>query len=203
MINIINFCIIDIGVILMDELKHELALWGESLRDFHLPRWQELPDLDLYMDQVIQLVDQYLMPVIQTEKHPLLTPAMVNNYVKKGLIPAPIKKRYQRKHLAFLIAITLLKQVITIPEVKSGILFQGKVSGIREAYDLFCDEQEKSIQFIINQAQLSTKNLAIPIELDRIAVQAATRAFANKLLAEKMIILQEKYILTGEEKYEQ
>ena len=46
-------------------------------------------------------------------------------------------------------------------------------------------------------------NLAIPIELDRIAVQAATRAFANKLLAEKMIILQEKYILTGEEKYEQ
>ena len=187
----------------MDELKNELALWGESLRDFYLPRWQELPDLDLYMDQVIQLVDQYLMPVIQTEKHPLLTPAMVNNYVKKGLIPAPIKKRYQRKHLAFLIAITLLKQVITIPEVKSGILFQGKVSGIREAYDLFCDEQEKSIQFIINQAQLSTMNLAIPIELDRIAVQAATRAFANKLLAEKMIILQEKYILTGEEKYEQ
>ena len=54
----------------MDELKNELALWGESLRDFHLPRWQELPDLDLYMDQVIQLVDQYLMPVIQTEKHP-------------------------------------------------------------------------------------------------------------------------------------
>ncbi|HJD15242.1 MAG TPA: DUF1836 domain-containing protein [Candidatus Enterococcus stercoripullorum] len=187
----------------MDELKNELALWGESLRDFYLPRWQELPDLDLYMDQVIQLVDQYLMLVIQTEKHPLLTPAMVNNYVKKGLIPAPIKKRYQRKHLAFLIAITLLKQVITIPEVKSGILFQGKVSGIREAYDLFCDEQEKSIQFIINQAQLNTINLAIPIELDRIAVQAATRAFANKLLAEKMIILQEKYILTGDENYEQ
>ena len=186
----------------MNELRNELALWSETLKEFHLPRWQELPDLDLYMDQVIQLVDQYLMPVIQTDKHPLLTPAMVNNYVKKDLIPAPVKKRYQRKHLAFLIAITLLKQVITIPEIKSGILFQGKVSGIREAYDLFCNEQEYAIQFITNQAKLTSFEGEISTELDLVAVQAATRSFANKLLAEKMISLQAKYILNGEKSYE-
>lgn len=78
------------------------------------------------MDQVRTLVDRYLSPVIQGEKHPLLTSSMVNNYVKLGLIPAPVKKRYNKEHVAFLLAITTLKQVLTIPEIKEGILFQGK-----------------------------------------------------------------------------
>ena len=109
----------------MEKLQSDMKTWGESLLEFHLPRWEELPTLELYMDQVITLIDQYLSPVIQTEKHPLLTSSMVNNYVKKGMIPAPEKKRYNQKHLAFLIAITMLKQVLTIPEIKTGILFQG------------------------------------------------------------------------------
>ena len=78
---------------------------------------------------------------------------MVNNYVKHGLIPAPVKKRYNQKHLAFLIAITLLKQVLTLPEIKQGILFQGATVGIREAYNLFCQEQERAIYVIAAQAQ--------------------------------------------------
>lgn len=186
----------------MDELKAELAKWGSELLTFHLPRWEELPELDLYMDQVIQLVDQYLAPVIQSEKHSLLTPSMVNNYVKKGLIPAPNKKRYNRKHLAFLIAITLLKQVLTIPEVKNGILFQGKVSGIREAYDLFCTEQELAIHYIASQATQQSLPTNNQNEIELLAVRVATRSFANKLLAEKTIELQTNLYLTGEDSYE-
>ncbi len=74
---------------------------------------------------------------------------MVNNYVKHGLIPAPVKKRYNQKAFSvFLIAITLLKQVLTLPEIKQGILFQGATVGIREAYNLFCQEQERAIYVI-------------------------------------------------------
>lgn len=175
----------------MDEIKASLKIWGEELVAFHLPRWHELPELELYMDQVITLVERYLSPVILKEKHTLLTSSMVNNYVKLGLIPAPIKKRYNQKHLAFLIAITLLKQVLTIPEIKQGILFQGAAVGIREAYNLFCEEQEAALAVVLAQAldkkPIATFDQSIPVEF--LIVKGATLSFATKLFTEKVIEL--------------
>ncbi|MGK0551624.1 DUF1836 domain-containing protein [Enterococcus faecalis] len=180
----------------MDEIEVALREWGVGLTDVHLPRWHELPDIELYMDQVITLIEKYLSPFITMEKHTLLTSSMVNNYVKQGLIPAPIKKRYNRKHLAFLIAITLLKQVLTIPEIKQGILFQGAAVGIREAYNLFCEEQEKAITIIANLAQASGtfqhETQAPAVEF--LAVKAATLSFATKMFSEKVIELEQDYL---------
>lgn len=85
----------------MEELEHKMSAWGESLWSFHLPRWEELPELDLYMDQVITLVDHYLSPVIHSDKHTLLTASMVNNYVKNGMIPPPKKKDIRVNMLPF------------------------------------------------------------------------------------------------------
>ena len=181
----------------MEKLQADMKNWGNSLLKFHLPRWEELPTLELYMDQVITLIDQYLSPVIQTEKHPLLTSSMVNNYVKKGMIPAPEKKRYNQKHLAFLIAITMLKQVLTIPEIKTGILFQGKVVGIRNAYNGFCEEQEKAIHLVGKEAMGEPEQMTSePIPIELVAMKGATRSFANKLLAEKTIELEVIYLDT-------
>ncbi|ASZ08362.1 MULTISPECIES: DUF1836 domain-containing protein [Enterococcus] len=181
----------------MEKMREQLVAWGTDIETFRLPRWEELPDLELYMDQVITLIDRYLSPIIQGEKHPLLTSSMVNNYVKQGLIPAPIKKRYNKRHVAFLIAITTLKQVLTIPEIKDGILFQGKVIGIREAYNLFCEEQEAAIHLISQQAQGKEQaplilNQTMAVEM--IAVKTATLSFALKLLAEKTIMLETDYL---------
>ncbi|MGX7264083.1 DUF1836 domain-containing protein [Enterococcus crotali] len=180
----------------MNEIKTSLQVWGKELVDVHLPRWHELPELELYMDQVITLVERYLSPVILKEKHTLLTSSMVNNYVKLGLIPAPKKKRYNQKHLAFLIAITLLKQVLTIPEIKQGILYQGAAIGIREAYNLFCEEQEAALTVVVAQA-LGNQPVAAfdqPISVDYMAVKGATLSFATKLFTEKVIELEQKYL---------
>lgn len=182
----------------MKEIEERMIEWGEALLTVHLPRWDELPEIDLYMDQVITLVDQYLSSIIRLEKKARLTPSMVNNYVKKDMIPAPVKKRYNRKHVAFLIAITLLKQVLTIQEIKNGILFQGKVIGIRNAYNAYCDIQEKAIQQVCLQAMKRTceeQTAVIPIEY--LAAHSSSRAFANKLLAEKMIELETDYLKKG------
>ncbi|HRM24080.1 MAG TPA: DUF1836 domain-containing protein [Enterococcus aquimarinus] len=183
----------------MEELEHKISAWGESLWSFHLPRWEELPELDLYMDQVITLVDHYLSPVIHSDKHTLLTASMVNNYVKNGMIPPPKKKRYTRKHVAFLIAITLLKQVLTINEVKQGILFQGKMIGIRQAYNLYCEIQEAAIQQVCAQATGHKKrnDQSENDEIQFLAAYSASKAFANKLLAEKVIALQTSYLKEG------
>ena len=181
----------------MEKMKQQLIEWGKDLEDFYLPHWEELPDLDLYMDQVRTLVDRYLSPVIQGEKHPLLTSSMVNNYVKLGLIPAPVKKRYNKEHVAFLIAITTLKQVLTIPEIKEGILFQGKTVGIREAYNLFCSEQETAVKMVSRLAQGENYPPFLDQEtpVEYIAVRSATLSFAMKLLAEKTISLETEYLI--------
>ena len=172
----------------MDEIEKSLQNWGQQLENVHLPRWHELPDIELYMDQVITLIEKYLSPLITLEKHTLLTSSMVNNYVKHGLIPAPVKKRYNQKHLAFLIAITLLKQVLTLPEIKQGILFQGATVGIRE--------QERAIYVIAAQAQekeVQAKSQE-PMGIEYLAVKAATMSFATKMFSEKVIELEQEYL---------
>lgn len=184
----------------MDEIEKSLQNWGgQQLENVHLPRWHELPDIELYMDQVITLIEKYLSPpLITLEKHTLLTSSMVNNYVKHGLIPAPpVKKRYNQKHLAFLIAITLLKQVLTLPEIKQGILFQGATVGIREAYNLFCQEQERAIYVIAAQAQekeVQAKSQEPMGGIEYLAVKAATMSFATKMFSEKVIELEQEYL---------
>lgn len=180
----------------MKNICQQLIEWGKELESFRLPHWEELPDLELYMDQVKTLVDRYLSPVIQGKKHPMLTSSMVNNYVKLGLVPAPIKKRYNKEHVAFLIAITTLKQVLTIPEIKQGILFQGKTIGIREAYNLFCEEQEKMV-YMVSQLAQGKQHLQLfdqEIPVDYIVVRSASLSFAMKLLAERTIQLETEYL---------
>ena len=98
----------------MSNLRKDLILWSDTLQDFHLPRWEELPNFDLYLDQVITLIEGYLQHLFDEENDTILTSAMINNYVKLKLIPKAEKKRYNRVHIAYLIAITILKQVLTI-----------------------------------------------------------------------------------------
>ncbi|MFV0561410.1 MAG: DUF1836 domain-containing protein [Enterococcus sp.] len=180
----------------MEKIQQELCMWGKKIENFRLPTWEELPDLELYMDQVITLVDRYLSPLIDGEKHPLLTASMVNNYVKQGLIPAPSKKRYGKTHVAFLLAITILKQVLSISEIKEGILFLGKAIGIREAYELFCEEQRVTIYFVSQQAQAKPlpELFSEQVPIEQIAVRSATSSLAMKLLAEKTLTLEMDYL---------
>ena len=70
------------------DTRKELMAWSETLFTFHLPRWEELPAFDLYMDQVITLLETYLRPLLgDVREETILTSAMINNYVKLKLIP--------------------------------------------------------------------------------------------------------------------
>ena len=79
-----------------------------------LPVWNDLPDLELYMDQVLSLVIRYL-----GADGKALTASMVNNYVKMGAVPAPRKKRYARAHLSRLIVICVLKSVLPLGDIQT------------------------------------------------------------------------------------
>lgn len=85
-----------------------------------LPYWHQLPDLDLYLDQVLILINDLIVePTLSEEKG--LTASMINNYVKHHHIEKPIKKKYRKRQVARLIAITFLKNVFPIQHISQTL----------------------------------------------------------------------------------
>ena len=171
--------------------EHKMLVWLNEIQQYRLPRWEELPDIELYMDQVITLIERYLTTLVGEHDSKVITPAMINNYVKLNIMPKPIKKRYERTHLAYLIVITILKQVILITEVKEGSFLQSKLCSIPEAYNIFCDMQEKALS---EMAEIYTSAYAQkqpqPFErvaLDSMGLYMACTSFAGKIFTEKII----------------
>jgi len=101
-----------------------------------LPSWDALPDFGLYMDQVIVLMERALEGVLPKGE---LTKSMVNNYVKVGLIPRPVGKKYEREHLAMLLMVCILKQALSMEEI-AALLGMLCSDGTRDGYDQFLIE---------------------------------------------------------------
>ena len=87
--------------------------------DFIAP--EEIPDIDLYMEQLTRFMDEHLGNNLRTEDDKVLTKAMINNYTKNHLLPAPTKKKYSRDHLILLIYIYYMKNVISIGDIQKLI----------------------------------------------------------------------------------
>lgn len=102
------------------------------------PKWDELPDLELYLDQVLLYVNNVCGSSISAADKGL-TASMINNYVKHGYIAKPVKKKYQRHQIARLIAITTLKTVFSIQEISATLNMLHKSADSRELYDDFVD----------------------------------------------------------------
>ena len=84
--------------------------------DFITP--DEIPGMELYMDQLTRYMDKHLGSTLRDESDKALTKTMINNYTKNKLIPPPEKKRYSRKHLILLIYIYYLKNVVSINDIR-------------------------------------------------------------------------------------
>ena len=111
---------------------------------FSYPKWEEIPSIDLYLDQVLLYVNQVCSPVF-TEKEKGLTASMVNNYVKHGYLTKPDKKKYQRQQIARLIAITTLKSVFSIQEIAQTLNTLQTQASSDQLYDAFVDYMNQGI----------------------------------------------------------
>ena len=94
-------------------MKTRLKKGEDFVSTFSYPTWEQLPELDLYLDQVLLYVNKTCAPVLSSSDKGL-TAAMINNYVKHGYVEKPDKKKYQRRQVARLTAITTLKTVIAL-----------------------------------------------------------------------------------------
>ena len=111
---------------------------------FSYPKWEEIPNIDLYLDQVLLYVNQVCAP-ISPDKDKGLTASMVNNYVKHGYLTKPDKKKYQRKQIARLIAITTLKSVFSIQEIAQTLNTLQTQASSDQLYDAFVDYMNHGI----------------------------------------------------------
>lgn len=179
----------------MNQIQEEMNKFSEDILNFHIPRWEELPDIELYMDQVVTFIEKEFSFFSSSTNEKIITPSMINNYVKLNLIPKPVKKRYNKIHLAYLIAISILKHVFTIQSIRDGIHFQAELNGEKIAYNTFCVEQEGALKSLINQINLGSEVLApaINFNTDNIVIKMATLAFASKIVAERIIGLKKNH----------
>lgn len=111
---------------------------------FSYPKWEEIPSINLYLDQVLLYVNQ-ICPPASPDKEKGLTASMVNNYVKHGYLPKPDKKKYQRKQIARLIAITTLKSVFSIQEIAQTLNTLHTYTNSEELYNAFVDYMNEDI----------------------------------------------------------
>lgn len=154
--------------------------YGQAGRSFRLPRFNDLPDIPLYRDQVIGVVEQALSSLDAGSDGPWLTASMVNNYVKSRMLPAPVKKQYSRDHLARLIVICIFKQVIPMAAIQRLLRMQEISYPVDIAYDYVASEVEQAVHTAFSDEALASPSLARSITRESLLVHSTALAFGAK-----------------------
>lgn len=116
----------------------------EAIRDFHLPKYRELPNVGLYLEQTVKYINQCIAPLGCTP----ITASMISNYVKQDVAPGPIKKLYYNEQIAHLMTIAIVKNVLSIEHIRKLFHMQKGVYSDQVAYDYFCSELENMLLHI-------------------------------------------------------
>lgn len=153
---------------------------SKNLRSFSLPLYRDLPNVPLYRDQVIAYINEKLAPLVLCIDQPVITPSMVNNYVKIGLIPAPQKKQYGREALARLIAICIFKQVLPISAVQSLFRIQRYSYDAEVAYNYVAAQLQLSLQSAFSLEQSPVEDTAHVVTRESLLVRSAVSSFVSK-----------------------
>lgn len=155
----------------------------ESILEFQLPSWEELPNFGIYREQVIQIVEESLRPLYPNQSE-ILTTSMLNNYVKGGALPRPVKKKYNREHLAVLLVITLLKPVLMLNEIEKGIRMRLELSSYEESYRIFRDHFHGALRDVFSPLEEDQETKLLTwVEPESMGIQAICYAACFKLLA--------------------
>ena len=163
----------------------------ENLKKYSLPLWDELPDIELYMDQVISLLTKYLAIYHNSLGDKIITPSMINNYVKLKFIPPPVKKKYSKMHLAYLLIICTLKQTLDMATIQKIMPVGINEEDIKKTFDSFVKNQRKAYSYVTE----SMKNVADPIlkfesdnqeRLNDLLMQVSASANIFKIFTDKI-----------------
>ncbi len=168
----------------MEDKAQNLRDWVEAALSYGPISWDRLPELDLYMDQVITLMNKELGPFAVSDER-LLTPSMINNYVKDGVLPRPNQKKYSREHLSRLLMVCMLKSVLSLPQIDTTLRGLTATQPIDVLYQDFADAQSIALREVAERIEA----LPEPSEetMYQLAIGLALEANARRIAAARIL----------------
>ena len=160
-----------------NETKQRLS---NSVRDFRMPRYEEIPNVGLYLEQTTKYIAEYLAPL----QEGAITSSMVSNYVKKGLVASPVKKQYSREQIAYLMFIALAKNVLSLDNLVRFIRLQQQTYTAERAYDYLCAEFENVLQYVFGLKQ-EMDNVGMDSSDEKFMLRATIITVAHKIYLDK------------------
>jgi len=127
---------------------------AKGLEDFKLPRWDDLPPVDLYLEQILELLDEWLGDYLSVKGKRVLTKTMINNYVKLQYLKAPVNKKYDRLSVACLFVIAVLKPIYTIEEISRFIGLALQFESAEKVFNRFADMTELAVINAFNRTSM-------------------------------------------------
>ena len=124
-----------------EQMREQLS---RSIRDFRLPKYSEIPDVGLFLEQTTKYVSQCLAPL----EGVTITNSMISNYVKMKLIESPVKRQYSREQIAYLIFIAVAKTVLSLEHIQLFIRLQRRTYDVQRAYEYCCSEFENILFYV-------------------------------------------------------
>ena len=167
----------------MESKWETIRSWAQGVEAYSPLPWDRMPEIELYMDQVITYMEKQLSFYRRNEQSKMLTPSMINNYVKDTLLPRPNRKKYSREHLASLMMICLLKPILSIPDIQLLNSNLRRSDSPEEVYTRFVASQDAALK---NVASRLLKNSADK-DLHTLAMQLTLEANACRIAAEKIL----------------
>ncbi len=174
-------------------MASKLNRWETYMNHYRLPTWEELPELELYMDQLIYQVRRYLSLFPEDERNPVVTPSIINNYVRLRVMPAPHRKRYRRLHMAYAVMICALKQVMTLTEIQKVLPPDLSDSQMRQLYNDFVRKITTATRLFIDEVRASARDVleeGNPYSCESLVLHSAVTSMLYKLLTVKLTGLQ-------------
>ena len=138
-----------------------ISYWENYIGNYALPTWEQIPDFGLYMEQVITFLKNCLNYMERsTNDDSVITASAINNYVRKKLMPQPVKKRYYRTHIAYLIILCALKQSLSIAEIQSMIPIEAGEEELKKFYTDFTMQHKRAAGYFIERVR-SLKDMIV------------------------------------------
>lgn len=169
----------------MSEATDKISEWAQKIQENKSVEWDRLPEIYLYMDQVLTYMDKQLNLFERDENSSLLTSSMINNYVKDRILPRPEQKKYSRDHLALLTVICMLKPVLSIQDIASLMNSLLQDASKSEMYNSFCSAQSAAMKEVCERVRSTA--LQGEAGLTRLAIELSVEANARRTAAERIL----------------
>ena len=160
----------------------ELAELKRLLLEQRPDGWDDLPDIPLYMDQVVSYLSRQLFSFGEGDA---LTPAMINNYMKDGLLERANGKKYDQVHLAYLTAITALKQVMSVREMKVLTTVGREMGEPDKQYGYFCRYLDEALSDTARHIDENTADRELP----KLVLDLALRSYASMIACHQALAI--------------